>query len=79
MRRTNQQILDEANPIAFFVRTQRKRLGCSISELAHKIGVGERFLRELELGKKTVRMDKVNQVLNYFGMQVSYEKKTKSE
>jgi len=32
--------------------------------------IGLRFVRELEQGKKTVRMDKVNQALAMFGMQV---------
>ena len=33
-------------------------------ELSEKSGVGLRFVRELEQGKKTLRLDKVNQVLN---------------
>ncbi len=36
-------------------------------ELAERAGVGLRFLRELEQGKKNLRTDKVNQVLNLFG------------
>ena len=32
-------------------------------ELAERDGVGYRFIRELENGKPTVRMDKVKQVL----------------
>ena len=36
-------------------------------ELAEKAGVGLRFLRELEQGKETLRLDKVNQVLQLFG------------
>ncbi|MBK8514705.1 MAG: helix-turn-helix transcriptional regulator [Saprospiraceae bacterium] len=36
-------------------------------ELAEKAGVGLRFVRELEQGKETLRLDKVNQVLNLFG------------
>ena len=39
-------------------------------ELAAKAGVGLRFIRDLEQGKKTVRMDKVNQVLYLFGAEL---------
>lgn len=42
-------------------------LGISQPELAQKSGVGLRFVRELEQGKPTLRMDKVNQVLALFG------------
>ncbi len=33
-------------------------------------GVGLRFIRELEQGKETLRMDKVNQVLSLFGAEL---------
>lgn len=36
-------------------------------ELALKAGVGLRFIRDLEQGKTTLRLDKVNQVLALFG------------
>lgn len=39
-------------------------------ELASKAGVGLRFVRDLEQGKETLRMDKVNQVLALFGYQI---------
>ena len=32
-------------------------------------GLGLRFVRELEQGKETVRLDKVNQALSMFGME----------
>jgi len=35
-----------------------------------RAGVGLRFVRELEQGKKTLRLDKVNQVLALFGAEV---------
>lgn len=53
-----------------FVKTKRKSLGLSREEFAQKAGVGLRFLRELEQGKETLKMDKVNQVLKLFGMQL---------
>ena len=39
-------------------------------ELAEKAGVGLRFIRDLEQGKETLRLDKVNQVLKLFGYEV---------
>jgi len=53
-----------------FVRSKRKMLGLSREEFARKAGVGLRFLRELEQGKETLKMNKVNQVLKLLGMQL---------
>jgi len=39
-------------------------------QLAEKAGVGLRFIRDLEQGKTTLRMDKVNQVLKLFGQEL---------
>ena len=50
-----------------FVKNRRKSLNLTQNELAKKAGVGLRFLRDLEQGKKNIRMDKVNQVLALFG------------
>jgi y4mF family transcriptional regulator len=50
-----------------FLKRQRKLHGLNQTELARKAGVGLRFIRELEQGKPTLRMDKVNQVLRLFG------------
>lgn len=69
-RRTVEEIIESAGPIAQFIRHRRKQLGYTQEQLAARIGVGTRFLKELELGKKTARLDKVNQVLAYFGHQV---------
>ena len=57
-------------PLNEFVKTKRKSLGLSREEFAQKAGVGLRFLRELEQGKDTLKMDKVNQVLKLLGMQL---------
>ncbi|MDR3184205.1 MAG: helix-turn-helix domain-containing protein [Prevotellaceae bacterium] len=54
-------------PLNEYVRAKRKSLGLSREEFAQKAGVGLRFLRELEQGKETLKMDKVNQVLNLLG------------
>ena len=50
-----------------FVKNQRKIHGLTQAALAQKAGVGLRFIRDLEQGKTTLRMDKVNQVLQLFG------------
>ncbi len=52
--------------ISQFVKERRKLLGITQVELAEKAGVGIRFIRELEQGKKSVRLDKVNEVLALF-------------
>ncbi|EIY85084.1 y4mF family transcriptional regulator [Bacteroides xylanisolvens CL03T12C04] len=48
----------------------RKEHNLTQVELSEKSGVGLRFVRELEQGKQTLRLDKVNQVLSLFGMEV---------
>lgn len=50
-----------------YIRNKRKLHHLTQQELAERSGVGYRFVRELENGKPTVRMDKVNQVLRLFG------------
>ena len=53
--------------LAEYVRQQRKNYKLTQRDLADRSGVGIRFVRELEGGKATLRMDKVNTVLNLFG------------
>ena len=53
-----------------FLKEKRKAVGLTQEDLALKAGVGLRFVRDLEQGKKTLRLDKVNQVLILFGKQV---------
>ena len=55
------------NNIGNNIKELRKKADLTQIELAQRIGVGLRFLRELEQGKPTVRLDKVNQVLKFFG------------
>ena len=55
------------NKIAVFIKQQRKAAGLTQEEFALQSGLGLRFVRELENGKETVRMDKVNQALAMFG------------
>lgn len=56
------------NKIAKFIKEKRKEVGLTQEEFAMRSGLGLRFIRELEQGKETVRMDKVNQALAMFGM-----------
>jgi y4mF family transcriptional regulator len=55
---------------SIFLKERRKAVGLTQEELASKAGVGLRFIRDLEQGKKTLRLDKVNQVLSLFGKEV---------
>lgn len=59
-----------------FVKEKRKQLNLTQPELAERAGVGLRFVRELEQGKKTLRLDKVNEVLALFGSEMGVIKTT---
>lgn len=59
------------NNISSFIRFQRKKLRITQEELAVKAGVGIRFIRELEQGKTTLQLDKVEQVLHLFGFELT--------
>jgi y4mF family transcriptional regulator len=54
-----------------FVKSKRKSVGLTQEELSYKSGVGLRFIRELEQGKVSLQMNKVNQVLALFGHELS--------
>jgi y4mF family transcriptional regulator len=56
--------------LSVFVKQKRAASGLTQPELAEKAGVGLRFVRELEQEKETLRLDKVNQVLNLFGYEM---------
>jgi len=56
--------------LAVFIKNKRKAVKLTQPELAEKAGVGLRFIRELEQGKNSLRLDKVNQVLQLFGYEV---------
>lgn len=55
------------DPLIDFVKKRRRKLGLTQRELADRAGVGLRFIRELEQGKASLRLDKANQVLALFG------------
>lgn len=62
-----------------YVKQMRKEHNLTQMELSEKSGVGLRFVRELEQGKETLRLDKVNQVLNLFGAEVGVVPISKSD
>ncbi len=68
-------------PINIQIKNLRKKLHLTQVDFAKRAGVGLRFLRKLEEGKPTVRLDKVNQVLDFLGYHLEIERndQTKSE
>lgn len=62
------------NEIGEQIKELRKKLGLTQVEFAKRTGVGLRFIRELEGGKPTVRMDKLNQVLEFLGYHIELKK-----
>lgn len=69
----------EQTTLSKYVKSARKRNNLTQVELSEKSGVGLRFVRELEQGKQTLRLDKVNQILNLFGCEVGVVPMTKNE
>jgi y4mF family transcriptional regulator len=65
--------------LANFVKAKRKSVKLTQPELAEKAGVGLRFIRELEQGKESLRLDKVNQVLQLFGYRVGAVPRTSGQ
>ena len=60
----------EQTTLSKYVKVMRKQYNLTQVELSEKSGVGLRLVRELEQGKQTLRLDKVNQILNLFGGEV---------
>lgn len=59
------------------IKELRKKFSLTQIELSERAGVGLRFIRELEQGKETVQLDKVNQVLRFFGYHIEITKDEK--
>ncbi len=57
----------ERSELSAFLKAKRKITKLTQEDLALKAGVGLRFIRDIEQGKTSLRMDKVNQVLRLFG------------
>lgn len=62
--------MTEPSSLSQYVKAMRKQYGLTQDDLSAKSGVGLRFVRDLEQGKRTLRMDKVNCVLNLFGTEL---------
>ena len=76
-RRTKKEIKAQLPPISLFIRNQREELGYTQDELAFRTGLSARFVKELELGKQTVRLDKVLVLLDYLGATLDVRKRGK--
>ena len=59
-----------SNNLSKYIKEMRKQCNLTQVDLADKSGVGLRFVREMEQGKQTLRLDKVNQVLALFGKEM---------
>jgi y4mF family transcriptional regulator len=57
--------------LPLFLKQQRKDNKLTQEDLAVKAGVGLRLIREIEQGKTTMRMDKVNKILALFGAELT--------
>lgn len=66
----------ERTKLSATVKALRKEAGLTQEDLAMKAGVGLNFVRNLEQGKPTLRMDKVNQLLDLFNYELVPTKKS---
>ena len=66
-----------SNVLSLTLKNLRKEHGLTQVDLAMKSGVGLNFVRELEQGKATVRLDKVAQVFDLFGYELVPQRKVK--
>ena len=58
------------NNLSTTVKMLRKQYNLTQEELSLKSEVGLRFVRDLEQGKETLRLDKVNQLLDFFNYEM---------
>lgn len=65
MKKPEQDIMELG--LSGYVKAERKRNGLTQKELSEKAGVGIRFIRDLEQGKESLMIHKINQVLSLFG------------
>ena len=66
------------NNLSPIVKSRRKQYNITQEELSLKSGVGLRFVRDLEQGKESLHLDKVNQLLNFFNYEVTATLKVKT-
>ena len=69
----------EQTILSKYVKAMRKQYNLTQVELSEKSGVGLRLVRELEQGKQTLRLAKVNQILNLFGSEIGVVPMTKTD
>ncbi len=77
-RRTKEELKADLPPISLFVRSRREELGYTQEELAFRTGLSTRFLKEFERGKKTVRLDKVIELLDFMGATLEPQVRSRS-
>lgn len=64
---------DATATLATDVRARRRELGLTQTEAAELADVSERFVRAVEAGKQTVRLDKLSALLTVLGLQIRAE------
>lgn len=67
------------NSLSVTVKMLRKQYNLTQEDLSLKSGVGLRFVRDLEQGKETLRLDKVNQLLDFFNYEMVATSKINSK
>ena len=67
------------NPISEFVKRERKKNGLTQELCAMYAGVGLAFLRALEQGKTTLKVENVNKVLNLFNAELGPVEKPRQQ
>ena len=67
------------NILSTTVKMLRKQYNLTQEELSLKSGVGLRFVRDLEQGKETLRLDKVNQLLEFFNYEMVATQKNNNQ
>ena len=67
------------NNLSITVKMLRKQYKLTQEELSLKSGVGLRFVRDLEQGKETLRLDKVNQLLDFFNYEMVATQKNSNQ
>ncbi|EPD69229.1 y4mF family transcriptional regulator [Corynebacterium pyruviciproducens ATCC BAA-1742] len=55
------------------VRKRRRELGINQLDLAERSGVSDRFIRDLEHGKTSLRLDKLVDLLTALGLELTID------
>ncbi len=67
------------NNLSATVKVLRKQYNLTQEELSLKSGLGLRFVRDLEQGKESLRLDKVNQLLDFFNYEMVATQKNNNQ